>query len=72
MYINHTIDIEESIDVDIDIDDFVTEHKEEVIKSLERLDLLPNKMQSQEILDHIKIARGKLTMLVRIMESSSE
>jgi hypothetical protein len=72
MYINHTINIEEAIDVDIDIDDFVTEHEEEVIKSLERLDLLPNKMQSEEILEHVKLARGKLTMLIRIMESSSE
>ena len=70
MYITHTMNIDEAIDVEIDIDDFVKEHEEEVLKSCERLDLIPGKMQRDEIIEHIKIARGKLTTLIRILESN--
>lgn len=70
MYITHTLNIEETIDVDIDIDDFVSEHETEVLAACERMDLIPGRMLRSEVLEQVKDARAKLTTLIRILESN--
>jgi uncharacterized protein with ATP-grasp and redox domains len=66
MWITHNMDIEENIDIDIDIDEFVEKHQNEIVQAMTRNDIKVH--DTTDILEELKRARQLLTTLIRKLE----
>tara|TARA_R110000751_G_scaffold20073_2_gene59234 strand:+ start:2138 stop:2368 length:231 start_codon:yes stop_codon:yes gene_type:complete len=76
MWITHNISLDMDTDIEIDIDEFVEEHSDEILKSLDRLSLIPKSevdhaAEYHEIMHQAKAARQLVTTIIRRTEDLS-
>jgi hypothetical protein len=76
MWITHNISLDHEFDIEIDIDDFVEEHSDEILRSLDRLSLTPKSsvdhaIEYREIKQVLSQARQMITGIIRRTEELS-